>query len=96
METYYPYLLGAAVIRAGSPVVVVDLLAAANPKLAIAAHIYLRHLQSERLSEAERHKENHRLIQETSERARDAGFTGKLLVATDGMDLMRLSEGTVS
>ena len=74
----------------------VDLLAAANPKLAIAAHIYLRHLQSERLSEAERHKENHRLIQETSERARDAGFTGKLLVATDGMDLMRLSEGAVS
>jgi hypothetical protein len=63
------------------------LLASANPKVAYAAHIYLRHLQDTQLSAAERAQENGRIVQQLEIEAHSRGFSGTLLAAEDGTEL---------
>jgi hypothetical protein len=65
------------------------LLASANPNVAYAAHIYLRHLQNTPLSAAERAQEIERIIQQLEIEARSLGFSGTLLAAEDGAELSR-------
>jgi ribonuclease BN (tRNA processing enzyme) len=67
---------------------VVELLRRANPRSVLAAHIYLRHFQNRIVSPEERLAEADRLIAETAELARQNGFTGRLTVAKDFMDLL--------
>ena len=65
----------------------IELLTKANPKLAVAAHIYLRHLQHRPLSDGERADERSRLVRQSEELATKAGFSGRLV---EGADRMRL------
>lgn len=67
---------------------VAEVLATANPKRALAAHMYLRHLQGTLLSSEERVLESARLIAAATELARQNGFTGHLEVAGDFTDLL--------
>jgi phosphoribosyl 1,2-cyclic phosphodiesterase len=62
-------------------------LASANPKVAYAAHIYLRHLQYRPLSPADRTQENVRIIEQLKLTAQRLGFCGTLLVAEAGISL---------
>ncbi len=63
------------------------LLASANPKLAYAAHVYLRHLQNAPLSAAERATETARIIKQLEVEAQSRGFSGSLIAAEDGAEL---------
>jgi hypothetical protein len=65
----------------------VELLARANPRMAYACHVYLRHLQERIVSGSERAQESERLVREAGEFARGHGFTGQLLAGTDGLGL---------
>jgi ribonuclease BN (tRNA processing enzyme) len=67
---------------------IAQLLAKANPKRALAAHIYLRHIQDRILSAEERDSESERLIVATTELAQQNGFMGTLEVAQDLTDLL--------
>jgi ribonuclease BN (tRNA processing enzyme) len=67
---------------------IAELLAKGNPKKALAAHMYLRHLQNKILSAEERHSESERLIVATTELARPNGFMGTLESAKDFTDLL--------
>lgn len=63
------------------------LLAQANPRTAYATHVYLRHLQHKQVSHDERATEIARIIELLNAQAREHGFRGTLLAATDGMIL---------
>jgi hypothetical protein len=63
---------------------IVELLAAANPPQARAAHVYLRHLQDRAVSQSDREAEILRLLGEARESAQRRGFTGRLSLAYDG------------
>ena len=62
---------------------VVELLVKAQPPIARAAHVYLRHQQDRRLSPLERSQETRRLVMETQHRATERGFSGILSLATE-------------
>jgi hypothetical protein len=65
----------------------VSLLARANAQKMYACHIYLRHLQEQLYSQEQRELEIVRLVTSTAQLAKDAGFTGELIVGQDGMVL---------
>ena len=68
---------------------VIELLSQANPPVARAAHVYLRHLQHQHLSESERALEMARIVSEAAARAKERGFSGTLTLGKDGELLTR-------
>jgi hypothetical protein len=65
----------------------VTLLTQANAHTMYACHLYLRHLQDKVISREERIQEMTRLVSSAAALANTSGFTGKLIMAEDGMML---------